>query len=152
MKILKMHLTEVAVAFLFIVIVCVFTHRDEGESLESMSWNKNWTLAAGEESRSYEMLPESVNLSEGEEEIIIRKELPQDISSADSIGYYTSHQLSEVYLEGRKIFERKIPEGAGSKTPGNCWNFIDLSEKYSGMTMEVHIRNCYGSSDRKSVV
>ena len=88
MKILKMHLTEVAVAFLFIVIVCVFTHRDEGESLESMSWNRNWTLAAGEESRSYEMLPESVNLSEGEEEIIIRKELPQDISSADSIGFY----------------------------------------------------------------
>ncbi len=149
MKILKMHLTEVAVAFLFIVIVCVFTHRDEGESLESMSWNRNWTLAAGEESRSYEMLPESVNLSEGEEEIIIRKELPQDISSADSIGYYTSHQLSEVNLDGRKIFERKIPEGAGSKTPGNCWNFIDLSEKYSGMTMEVHIRNCYGSSQVK---
>lgn len=54
-KILKMHLTEVAVAFLFIVIVCVFTHRDEGESLESMSWNRNWTLAAGEESRSYEI-------------------------------------------------------------------------------------------------
>lgn len=149
MKILKMHLTEVAVAFLFIVIVCVYSHRDEGENLESMSYNQNWTLVAGEESGNYETLPESVNLSEGEEEIIIRKELPQDISSADSIGYYTSHQLSEVYLDGRKIFERKVPEGAGSKTPGNCWNYIDLSEKYAGMTMEVHLRNCYGSPQVK---
>lgn len=149
MKILKMHLIEVAVAILFVVLVCVFSHEDGGENLENMSYNQNWTSVIGGVSRNYDELPESVSLPEGEEEIIIRKELPQDLSSANSIGYYTSHQLSEAYVDGEKVYERKVPEGTKSKTPGNCWNFVDLSEKYANKTLEVHIRNCYGASEVK---
>lgn len=149
MKILKMHLIEVAVAVLFVVLVCAFGHEGGGENLENMSYDQNWTSVVGGESRNYEVLPESVNLPEGEEEIIIRKELPQDLSSANSIGYYTSHQLSEVYVDGDKVYERKVPEGTKSKSPGNCWNFVDLSEKYANKTLEIHIRNCYGASEVK---
>lgn len=149
MKILRMHLIEVAIAVLFVVLVCVLSWKDGGGELKEMSYNQNWVSVTGGGSREYGVLPESISLPKGEEEIIIRKELPQDFSSANSIGYYTSHQLSEVYVDGEKVYERKVPEEARSKTPGNCWNFVHFSEKYAGKMLEVHIRNCYGGSEVK---
>lgn len=146
MKVLKMHLVEVAVAVLFVVLVCMFVQGDTGEDMEEMLYNQDWTVVSDGESREYDILPEMFNLPEGEDGIIIRKELPSDVSLVNTIGYYTSHQLSEVYVDGEKVFERKVPEEANSKTPGNCWNFIHFSEKYADKTLEVHLRNCYNSS------
>lgn len=88
-------------------------------------------------------------MPEGEEEIILWKRLPENVSSADSIGYYTSHQLSEVYVDGQKVYERRVPRGVRSKTPGNCWNFIQLWKSYAGKDLEIHITNCYNSASMK---
>lgn len=131
MKILKMHLIEAAVAVLFVVLVFVLCHGDGEEVIEDMSYNQNWTSVVGGEKQEYEILPETVGLSYREEVVILRKKLPQDYQPADFIGYYTTHQLSEAYIDGKKVFERKIPGGARSKTPGNCWNFIRLCEGYA---------------------
>lgn len=149
MKILKMHLIEAAVAVLFVVLVFVLCHGDGEEVIEDMSYNQNWASVVGGEKQEYEILPETVGLSYREEVVILRKKLPQDYQPADFIGYYTTHQLSEAYIDGKKVFERKIPGGARSKTPGNCWNFIRLCEGYAGKTLEIHIRNCYSSSSMK---
>ncbi len=149
MKILKMHLIEAAAAVLFVVLVFVLFHGDEEEVIEDMSYNQNWTSVVGGENQEYEVLPEVVGLSHRGEVVIIRKKLPQNYRPADSVGYYTTHQLSEAYIDGKKVFERKVPEWARSKTPGNCWNFIRLCEAYAGKTLEIHIRNCYSSSSMK---
>lgn len=149
MKILKMHLIEAAVAVLFVVLVFVLCPGDGGEVVEDMSYNQYWTSVVNGETYRYDTLPETVGLSHREEEVIIRKELPEDYRPADSLGYYTSHQLSEAYIDGKKVFERKVPERARSKTPGNCWNFIRLSEECAGKILEIHIRNCYNSSSMK---
>lgn len=149
MKILKMHLTEAAVAALFVLIVFVLCPADREEVIGDMSYNQNWVSVIGGETHGYSVLPEKVRLSDSEEEIIIRKELPGNYHPGDSVGYYTSHQLSEVYIDGEKVFECKVPERARSKTPGNCWNFIRLCEEYAGKTLEIHIWNCYKSSSMK---
>lgn len=149
MKILKIHLIEVAAAILFVVLVFVFYSGNGDEGIGDMSYNRNWTIVGDGENREYRTLPEAVSLSNGEKEITIRKELPEEFGFANSIGFYTSHQLLEIYVDGEKVFERKIPEGANSKTPGNCWNFVRFSEKDAGKVLEMHIRNCYGSSNVK---
>lgn len=149
MKILKMHLLEAAVAVFFIVLVFILCQGDGEEVIEDMSYNQKWTSVVDGETFEYDMLPETVRLPQQEEEIIIKKELPKDYRPADSVGYYTTHQVSEAYIDGVKVFERKVPEWAKSKTPGNCWNFIRLSEANAGKTLELHIRNCYRSSKVK---
>ncbi len=149
MKILKMHLAEVAAVILFFVLMFLLYPKDGEEVIEDMSYNQDWAFVAGGEVRKYDILPEVVSLPEGEEEIILRKELPENVNSADSIGYYTSHQLSEVYVDGKKVYERKVPRGVRSKTPGNCWNFVQLWKGYAGKRLEIHIRNCYPSSSMK---
>lgn len=149
MKILKMHLAEAAAVILFFVLMFLLYPKDGEEVIEDMSYNQDWAFVAGGEVRKYDILPEVVSLPEGEEEIILRKELPENVNSADSIGYYTSHQLSEVYVDGKKVYERKVPRGVRSKTPGNCWNFVQLWKGYAGKRLEIHITNCYPSSSMK---
>lgn len=146
MKILKMHLAEAAMAFLFAALAFIFWYGDGEEAVEDMPYQQDWTVVADGEDCRYDILPESVRLSGREEVIIIKKELPRDYRSGDSVGYYTTHQLSEVYVDGEKVFERLVPEAARSKTPGNCWNFVRLCERYAGKTLEIHIRNCYSST------
>lgn len=146
MKILKVHLIEAAVSILFFILVFALYSGGGEDVIRDMSFNQDWEVMVGGESREYDMLPEVVSLKEDEKELIIRKELPKDLRSADSIGYYTSHQLSEVYVGGEKVYERKVPKEAKSKTPGNCWNFVDLREEYAGKTFEIHIRSCYNPS------
>ena len=36
-----------------------------------------------------------------------------------------------------------------SKTPGNCWNFVQLWKSYAGKDLEIHITNCYSSANMK---
>lgn len=149
MKILKIHLIEAAVAALFFILVFAFYPGRGEDAVRDISYNQGWTVIANGEVREYDTLPEAVSLQEGEEELIIRKELPGDLHLAETIGYYTSHQLTEVYVDDEKIYERKVPEGSKSKTPGNCWNFVRIWEKYAGKTLEIHIRNCYDSFNIK---
>lgn len=147
MKILKIHLIEAAVAVLFFVLMFAFYPGRGEDNIKDMSYNWDWTVVVHGEVREYDILPEAISLPEDDKELIIKKELPKDLRSVDSIGYYTSHQLSEVYVDGEKVYERKVPEGARSKTPGNCWNFVQLWEEYAGKTLEIHIRSCYGFSN-----
>ncbi len=149
MKILKMHLAEAAVVILFFVLMFLLYPKDGKEVIEDMSYNQDWVFAAGGEVQKYDILPEVISLPEGEKEIILRKELPENVNSAEFIGYYTSHQLSEVYVDGKKVYERKVPRGVRSKTPGNCWNFVQLWKGYGGKELELHIRNSYLSSGMK---
>ncbi len=149
MKILKMHLAEAMLAVLAVLLVLLLYQGDGETGIEDVSYDRDWILSAGGEVRAYDVLPEVVSVPEGEEEIIIRKVLPEDFGAADSVGYYTSHQLSEVYVGGEKVYERKVPECARSKTPGNCWNFFRLYSRYEGKAVEIHIRNSYRSSSMK---
>ncbi len=145
MKILKIHLIEIAAALLFIALALVFSHsgKETSDLVERIYYNCDWTVVAGEKSQQYETLPASLEMSGTGQEVIFRKRLPEKLDSVNSIGFYTSHQLVEVFVDGEKVYEKNVPEIAKSKTPGNCWNFVQLWNEYSGKLLEVHIKNCY---------
>lgn len=150
-KIIRIHLVEIVAAILFIILI-LFFYRGNRELLGTtgdMSYSKYWTYVAKEGTREYQILPESIEAVEKQGKIILRKQLPEDIASINSICFYTSHQLVEVYIGGELVYERKVPPGAKSMTPGNCWNFVQLWEEYAGQSLEVHIKNCYDSDNVK---
>lgn len=145
MKILKIHLMEIAAALLFVILALALCSncREAPNMAMNISYNDGWTIVTGEESKKYETLPEKLNVSGSGQEVILQKRLPEQINFVNSIGFYTSHQLVEVYVDGEKVYEKKVPERAKSRTPGNCWNFVQLWNGYSGKLLEVHIKNCY---------
>ena len=145
MKIMKIHLAEIAAALLFIVLALVFCQdcRVTKNSTRQIPFNEGWMIIIGENTKEYAQFPKSVELSGEAQNIILRKQLPEELDSVNSIGFYTSHQLAEVFIDKEKVYECKVPDGSKSRTPGNCWNFVPLWEDYSGKTLEVHIQNCY---------
>ena len=145
MKLLRLHLAEVTVAVLFVILVlCFFRIEEEGkENTGNIPYNDNWICMTEEESRVYQQLPERIEMPEGKEEIVLRKELGEEVYNISSVGFYTSHQEVVVFVGEELIYRKEIPELVKSKTPGNCWNFIPIQESYLGKTLEIHIRNCY---------
>ena len=145
MKILRVHLVEIVAALLFVVLVVIFCQGGRGmdRDVQKISFNEDWTIVVGEEAQDYSMLPKSIDRSGEVQKIILTKQLSEDVDSKNSIGFYTIHQNVEVFVDGEKIYECKVPEGARSKTPGNCWNFVQLLQEYAGKILEVHISNCY---------
>lgn len=146
MKILRVHLVEIITAILFIILVLFFYRSDRviSDIAEDMSYDQDWVYA-GEDTIKYEILPESIQVSGNTKEVVLQKRLPENTACFTSIGFYTSHQLVEVFIEGKMVYERKAPSWVKSRTPGNCWNFVQLSEEYSGKMLEVKLTNCYHS-------
>lgn len=147
MKILKIHLLEIVIVILFIVLAFSFSLKDwrMKQAVRDDSYNEGWTVAIGQEIREYDTLPEELHVSEEYQEIILRKQFSEDIDFVNAIGFYTSHQLVEVYIGGEKVYECVPPQNSRSGTPGNCWNFVQLWKGYSGKDLEIHIKNCYRS-------
>lgn len=146
MKILKMHLMEMTVAILFVVLICLFVRRDK-EALEitgDVAYGDNWSCESAGETIAYQELPEKIEIPEGEnQEIILRKKLEENINPSHSIGFYSSHQTVQAYVDGAQVYACEVPRLAKSRSPGNCWNFIQLREEYAGKVVEIHIKNCY---------
>ncbi|MEY8390984.1 GGDEF domain-containing protein [Lachnospiraceae bacterium] len=145
MKILKIHLIEIAAVLLFVLLALVFCSngREAPNMTENICYDNNWTLVTGGETKQYETLPEKVDISGYGQEVILQKRLPEKLDFVNAIGFYTSHQFVEVYVDGEKVYEKKVSEKSNSRTPGNCWNFVQIWNGYSGKLLEIHIQNCY---------
>ncbi len=128
MKILKIHLLEIVIVILFIILAFSFSLNDwrMKQEVQEDSYNKGWTVAMGQEIREYDTLPEELHVSREHQEIILTKQFSEDIDFVNAIGFYTSHQLVEVYIGGEKVYECVPPQNSRSGTPGNCWNFVQL--------------------------
>ena len=107
-KILRIHLVEIVAAILFVVLVLFFYQGNKKllDTTEDMSYSKDWVYVAQEATREYETLPESIEAVGETGEIVLRKQLPENIASINSICFYTSHQLVEVYI-GQKLVRSK---------------------------------------------
>lgn len=146
MRFLKLHLIELAMAVLFVIlVVCFFEGRNGNpEVSKDMSYNQEWICTGAGETREYQILPEGIEVPEGEEEmLVLKKKLDDQILSINSVGFYTSHQEVAAFVDGKQVYEKKVVGHIKSKTPGNCWNFIQMQEEYAGKTLEIRLRNCY---------
>ncbi len=72
---------------------------------------------------------------------------PEGIISGKAIAFYSSHQMISASIDGKKIYEKQVPKGTNSKTPGNSWNFIPLRQEYTGKILEITIKNAYDYSN-----
>lgn len=146
MKFLKLHLAEAAVAVLFVIVVAFFFQKHgEGTADDgNITYNENWFCITDDGIEMYPKLPERIQIPDGhKEEVILSKQLEQNIVSVNSVGFYTSHQEVTAFVDGRRIYEKKAAVYEKSKTPGNCWNFIQILEEYEGKVLEIHLKNCY---------
>lgn len=145
MKLLKMHLAETAVAVLFVLLVICFYRIDEEGKKRSVNipYNENWSCITEEGKEEYQVLPELIEMPEGREEVVLKRELGDEVDNVSSIGFFTSHQEVDVFVDHQLIYQKKAPKHVKSKTPGNCWNFIAVREDYQGKLLEIHLRNCY---------
>ena len=145
MKVFRLHLAEVAVVLCFVILVTCF-FRGNGDDTEisgTVPYNEDWICITEEGMKEYPVLPENIPIPEGREEIILRKELDEDVISINSVGFYTSHQEVLALVDGKQVYRKKAPEHVQSKSPGNCWNFVQMQEGYGKKTLEIRIRNCY---------
>ncbi len=145
MKVFKLHLAEVTVGIFFVIMVACF-FRGSGYDTEfsaAVPCNEDWICVTEEGITEYPVLPEKISIPEGREEIILRRELDEDVISINSLGFYTSHQEVAVFVEGKQIYRKKVPKNVPGKTPGNCWNFVQMQEEYAKKTLEIRLRNCY---------
>lgn len=146
MKVLRVYQVEMLTAILFVVLVCCFFKGYEKEkNTEYISYNEGWTCRAGEEMEVWDELPKKVLIPEGKEELTLEKELDETVDSGNCIGFYTSHQLVQAYIDGELIYEHAVLDYTNSRTPGNCWNYIWLEKEYAGKLLTIHIENCYDS-------
>lgn len=152
MKFLKLHLAELAVAVLFVILVAFFFQKDREGIADNgdISYNENWFCTTDDGIEMYQKLPERIEFADGhKEKIVLSKQLETDIISINSIGFYTSHQEVTAFIDGKQIYEKKAAVYEKSKTPGNCWNFIQILEDYEGKVLEIHLENCYDYSNVK---
>ena len=121
MKVLKIHLIEIAAALLFVILALALypADREIPGMAEDISYNEDWTVVAGQNTQEYAKLPKELDIVDGEQEIILKKRLPEQINFVNSIGFYTSHQLADVFINGEKVYECKVPDKAKSRTTGN---------------------------------
>lgn len=147
MKILKAHLVEIIIAALFILWSYCFYAGSTGKSMEPAGtpYNSGWACISEGGRTEYADLPETIRIPKGSDGIILSKTLDDTIGYNDAIGFYSSHQFIAAFLDGEEIYRFQVPEGAKSKTPGNCWNFIQLQKDYAGKQLEIHIQNAYPS-------
>ena len=147
MKILRAHLLEIVMAVLFILLGYFLYAGSTGleEEPEGTPYNDGWVCTSGEGRAAYASLPNSIPLPKGADGIVLSKTLDSTILYHNTIGFYSSHQIISAYVDGQEIYRFQAPEGTVSKTPGSCWNFIQLQDSHAGKTLEIHIKNAYRS-------
>ncbi|MCI9175044.1 MAG: diguanylate cyclase [Lachnospiraceae bacterium] len=145
MKLLRMHLAEMAVAVLFVLlVVCFYRINEEGKRRTgNIPYNEDWICVTEEGSIDYPKLPKLIEMPEGREEVVLKKELGDEVDNLNSIGFFTSHQEVDVFVDRHRIYQKKAPKYVQSKTPGNCWSFIPIREDYRGKLLEIRLKNCY---------
>ena len=85
-------------------------------------------------------LPEYVALN-GINEITLER----TVDAPGTVGFFTFQQQVYVYLDGEEIQHFAPEREQYSKTPGNGWQFVDLTGEDVGSTLSIRIIQCYGS-------
>lgn len=133
-----------AIAIFAILILLFWDTGETGQEHEAYkSYNEGWRLETNGIVTEYEKLPEEVDTA-GTGKVVLRRTLDTFLESTSSLGFYTSHQLIDVWVGGRRVYQLYPQEKMTSKTPGNTWNFVQLDRPDAGKEVVVVLTNCYG--------
>lgn len=142
MRVLKIHQLQMAVAILFVILVVCFFYDGRNDTMISgyTEYNGSWSCWSKNEQISYHQLPQRI---QGVREIVLSRELSEEYVLGNYIGFYTSNQTVEAYIDSKLIYKLEVPENIKSRTPGKCWNFIRIPPGSKGSTLEIHIKESY---------
>ena len=148
MRIFKALVLQMLAISIFTVFICIYVEVDvtmqhqEGVEL----YQKDWMLAADGEAVFYEELPDVIETNGSGMAAVYRKLNEADVE-ASSLCFYTSHQNVSVFVDDELIYQVAASEIRKSKTPGNFWNFVELSREYQNKELRIELEECYGSSE-----
>lgn len=71
--------------------------------------------------------------------------LERVVEEPDTVGFFTFQQQVHVYLDGEEIQHFAPERQQYSRTPGNGWQFVELTGDDVGSTLTICIIQCYGS-------
>ncbi|MDE6025465.1 MAG: GGDEF domain-containing protein [Lachnospiraceae bacterium] len=102
------------------------------------AFREGWQIHVGDEVRSYDKLPQIISTN-GQNDI----RLNRTVQGVDTIGFFSFQQQIYVYLDGEEILRFAPNENVNSKTPGNGWQFIELTSEDAGKELSIRIVQCY---------
>ena len=148
MRFFKEYIITVVVGLLLAVVLIIST-KDEGNTLTNAnreSYEDNWTVCTGTEQKFYKKLPDKL-IRSNEQEIVLKKELPQEIAHGDTVAFYMGHNIIHAYVGNKLVYSFDVPKDYKkiSKTPGTTWSFINLSPEYAGKTLTIELEPVYKS-------
>lgn len=146
MKFFRAYIITVLIGLLLALVLTVST-KDEGNTLtnaEQRNYSDNWTIVSKAGEKFYKELPKSVQ-REGNEPIILKKRLPENIKDGDAVAFYMGHSIIHAYVEEELVYSFTVPEAyqKTSKTPGSTWAFINLSSADAGKILTVELAPVY---------
>lgn len=102
------------------------------------TFREGWQICVEDEVQSCDRLPQFW-ATDGQNEI----RLNRTVQGADTIGLFSFQQQIYVYLDEEEILRFAPGENVNSKTPGNGWQFIELSDEDAGKVLSIRIVQCY---------
>lgn len=147
MKFLKRYVVQIVFAIAFIAIVNIVYTDNQSLSTKGnriMPYNNQWNIEVDDCNTFYKELPNKIK-RDTFSPISLTKKLPHIISQGDAISFYSHHQSIQVFVNTELIYSFTVPTNSKSKTPGNAWHFIDLSEDYAEQEIKLIISPIYKS-------
>lgn len=146
MKMLKSYVKQmIAIVSFCVLIICFWDMEELVESQQRYTQSKeNWSVEMNGFDYVYEELPEEISFP-GRDPITLKKTLSNIQDYTDCVAFYSSHQLVDVYINGKQVYKLYPPKGTTSKTPGNMWNFITVTSADEGKELVIVLERCYSS-------
>ena len=134
---------------MFSILLAIFIGREKPEQKANEDTYQNitaaWTLdKEGTQPVEVKKLGEYMDPESGE--LSMYYQLPE-LSSDTSLVYRSKDVYTRVLVDGEEIYETSVYEsGFYNKSPGNLWNVLLVSSKYSGKCLELQITMVYDTN------
>ena len=134
---------------MFSILLAIFIGREKPEQKANEDTYQNitaaWTLdKEGTQPVEVKKLGEYMDPESGK--LSMYYQLPE-LSSDTSLVYRSKDVYTRVLVDGEEIYETSVYEsGFYNKSPGNLWNVLLVSSKYSGKCLELQITMVYDTN------
>ena len=132
-----------ALTFILFFVLILISHRQKLSTASSVQeYNTGWTCVY-EGNEKAVTLPETLDVP-ADTTIVLRNTLPEDVDNGTGIVFRSRMQRVRVYIDGTLIYRYPAQKMIGDAVP-STWNFIKLSERDAGKTVEICLESPYGS-------
>lgn len=148
MKFFRTYGLQIISIILFIAIGLVNVIKDDSNNMyyEQLCepLQTGWVVDVGTQEKHYDVLPQYI-VTDGVNEVILRRKIDA-VDNFDAVGFFSFQQQVYVYLDDVEIM-RFVPEdGVHSKTPGNGWKFVHLTNEDADKVLSIRIIQCYSKN------